>query len=258
MATDIDTKVHHTLKLNILRSVSTYYECSNNITSVPFLSQVEVLTCDSFGGEYYSSDHGIMLRIPAGAILRGQVAHFEVAVALYGPFQFPDGACPISPILWLCIQENINLRKPIDIILPHFLASINKSDIESLGINFSKADHKQYTTDVSRKYRYRFRPSKTAFIAYKEGNQSYGVLSVQHCCFFCIISNNPISPDFALKAGYFLWCIEKSFSHALPSRSRDTLLFCATFCLPTCRKVGTGLIIFRQNTMLCNNNSCRH
>ena len=134
----------------MLRSVCIYYEHSNNNTSVPFLSQVEVLTCDSFGDEYYNSDHGIMLKIPAGAIPQGQVAHFEVAVALYGPFQVPDGACPISSILWLCIQENIDLRKPIDIILPHFLASFNESDIESLGI---QADHKQllYTMDVSRK-----------------------------------------------------------------------------------------------------------
>lgn len=234
-------KIHHTLKLSTLQSVSTYYECSNSIASVPFLGQVDVLTCDSFGGEYYSSDHGITLRIPAGAIPPGQIAHLEVAVALYGPFQFPDGTCPISPILWLCIQENIDLRKPIDIILPHFLASVNvdKNVIESLGINFAKADHKQYITDVSGRNRYIFKALETAFIAYKEGNQSYGILSTQHCCYFCITSKDPqICPDFALKAGYYLWCIEKpSSSHSLPSRSPDTLHFCATFCLPTCREV---------------------
>ena len=221
----------------MLPSVYTYYGCSNNITSVQFLSEVEILTCNSFGGEYYTSDHGITLRIPDGAIPPGQIAHLEVAVALYGPFQFPDGTCPISPILWLCVQENIDLRKPIDIILPHFLASVDKNDIESLGIKFAKADHKQYTTDVSGRNQYVFRPLEAAFIAYKEENQNYGILSTQHCCFFCITSKDPqISPDFALKAGYYLWCIERP-SHFLPSKSRDTLHFCATFCLPTCRKV---------------------
>ena len=244
VVTDTDMKVHHTLKLSTLQSVSTYYECSNNIASVPFLDQVDVLTCDLFGGEYYSSDHGIMLRIPAGAIPPGHIAHLEVAVALYGPFQFPDGSCPISPILWLCIQENINLRKPIDIILPHFLTSVNENEIECLGISFAKADHMQYTTDISGNKQYIFRSLEVPFIAYKEGNQNYGLMSTQHCCFLCIISSNPITPDFALKAGYFLWCIEK------PSSPYDTLLFRTTFCLPTCRKVGINWLSFTTVTVI--------
>ena len=214
--------------------MSTYYGCSSNIASVPFLSEVEILICDSSGGEYHTSDHGITLRIPEGAIPPSQIAHLEVATALYGPFQFPDGACPISPILWLCIQENIKLRKPIDVILPHFL---NENDTENLGINFAKADHNQCIMDVSGRNLYVFRPLEAEFIAYMEGNQNYGILSTQHCCFFCITSNNPIDPDFALKAGYFLWCIEKPLAYSSSPRSRDTLLFCATFCLPTCRKV---------------------
>lgn len=215
-----------------------YYECSNSIASVPYLGQIEVLICDSVGGEYYSPDHGIKLRIPAGVIPPGHIAHFEVAVALYGPFQFPDGTYPISPILWLCIQENIDLRKPIDIILPHFLASIDKNAIESLGINFAKADHKQYTTDVSGRNRYVFKTLEGVFIAYKEGNQNYGILSTQHCCYFCVTSKDPqICPDFALKAGYYLWCIENPSSHSLTTTSRDILHFCATFCLPICRAV---------------------
>ena len=210
-----------------------YYQCSQNIASVPFLSQVEVLTCDSSGCEYYNSDHGITLRIPDDAIPPGMVIHLEVAVALYGPIQFPDGSCPISPILWLCFQENVELRKPIDIILPHFL-----TDAKNVGIRFAKADHKQYATDESGKNHYVFEPLETSFIAYKERNQNYGILSTQHCCYLCIISNDPqISPDLALKAGYYLWCIEKPSSYSLTSRARDILHLCATFCLPTCREV---------------------
>ena len=181
--------------------------------------------------------HDIMLRIPGDAIPPGMVIHLEVAVVLYGPFQFPDGLCPISPILWLCIQENVDLRKPIDIILPHFL-----TDAKSFGIRFAKADHdhKQYATDEFGRNLYIFEPLEAAFIAYKERNQNYGILSTRHCCYLCIISNEPqISPDFALKAGYYLWCIEKPSSNSMTSRARDTLHFCATFCLPTmsCREV---------------------
>ena len=174
-----------------------------------------------------------MLRIPDDAIPPGIVIHLEVAIALYGPFQFPDGLCPISPILWWCIQENVDLRKPIDIILPHFL-----TDAKNFEIGFAKADHKQYATDEFGQNHYVFQPLETAFIAYKERNQNYGVLSTEHCCYLCITSNDPqISSDFALKAGYYLWCIEKPSSNPLTSRARDTLHFCATFCLPTCREV---------------------
>ena len=170
-----------------------------------------------------------MLRIPDDAIPPGMVIHLEVAVALYGPFQFPDGSCPVSPILWLCIQENIDLRKPLDIILPHFLTDKN------IGIRFAKADHKQYATDEFGQTHYVFEPLETAFIAYKERNQNYGILSTQHCCYLCIISKDPqISPEFALKAGYYLWCIEKPSSNL---KARDTVHFCVTFCLPTCREV---------------------
>jgi hypothetical protein len=232
--TDIDKKIRNTFKL--LPSVSTYYQCSQNIASVPFLNQVEILTCDSSGCDYYNCHHGITLRIPDDAIPPGMIIHLEVAVALYGPFQFPDGSCPISPILWFCIQENVNLRKPIDVILPHFL-----TDVNNFGICFAKADHtKQYATDESGQNYYAFKPLETAFIAYKERNQNYGILPTQHCCFLCITSNDPqISPDFALKAGYYLWCIEKPSSHSPTSRARDTLHLCATFCLPTCREVST-------------------
>ncbi|MCG8623609.1 MAG: hypothetical protein MJE68_16655, partial [Proteobacteria bacterium] len=190
------------------------------------------MTCDFSGYKYHNCDHDITLKIPDGAIPPGMVIHVEVAVALYGPFQFPDGLCPISPILWLCIQENVELRKPIHIMLPHFLTDLN------VGIQFAKADHKQYTTDEFGKNHYVFQPLETAFTAHKEKNQNYGILSTQHCCFLCIIAEDPqISHDIALKAGYYLWCIEKPSSHSLVSRTRDTLHLCVTFCLPTCRAV---------------------
>lgn len=162
------------------------------------------------------------------------IAHLEVAVALYGPFWFSNESCPISPILWLCIQENITLLKPIEIILPHFLSDLDEKDIQNFGVHFAKADHKQYIIDVSGRKYYTFKPLETAFIAYKEGSQNYGILSTWHCCFLCIKYNHPrISPAIALKAEYLLWCIEEH----LPQHGRDTLHFCITFCNKTCVQV---------------------
>ena len=130
----------------------------------------------------------------------------------------------------LCIQENVSLRKPINITLPHFLTDLNDDDIECLGIKFAKADHEQHSDEFGVK-RFSFKQLNVTFVATMEGSQGYGVLSTDHCCYLCITSS---SPDLALKAGYFLWCIEEPRSDP---RSRDTLHFCVTFCLPSCAKV---------------------
>ena len=219
-----------------LPSISKYYGCANNVASVPYDGLVEVFKFDSSGGEYYNADHSITIQIPEGAIPPGTLAHLELAVALYGPFHFPSGSCPVSPILWLCIQEDISLRKPINVTLPHFLTDLNDHDIECLGINFAKADHEQHSTDKFGVNRFSFKELSATFVATMEGSQGYGVLSTDHCCYLCITSrlSNPISSDLALKAVYFLWCIEEPRSDP---RSRDTLHFCVTFCLPSCAKV---------------------
>ena len=53
----------------------------------------------------------ITLRIPEELKLwlRGEKIHFEVGVAIYGPFIFPKNTQPISPMLWLCLLENIDI-----------------------------------------------------------------------------------------------------------------------------------------------------
>ena len=188
-------------------SISDYYHCANNIASVPFIGEVEVLACDSRGCEYWNPDHDITIRIPPNAIPLGVTVQLEVAVALYGPFKFPNNSSPISPILWLCSQKDIVFRKPIEIILPHFVSDIRNSDI-----NFAKADHKWYSIDESGMKCYIFNPVGTTFVNIKEGTQNYGLLSVNHCCYFCLTADSSFSSDLALGAGYCFWCIEKPLS----------------------------------------------
>ena len=65
----------------------------------------------------------------------------EVAVALYGPFQFSNGKQPISPILWLCPQEDVTLLKPMTIVLPHTMIDLSPDDAQKFGVSFAKADH---------------------------------------------------------------------------------------------------------------------
>ena len=219
-------------------SISSYFYCVNNIASVPFIGMVEVIVCDSLGCEYWNSDHDITIRIPAGAISPSMMVHLEVAVTLYGPFQFPNGSYPISPILWICVQENIALKKPFEVILPHFVNGYDTS-IKNPVINFAKADHKSYSLDESGMKHYVFKPVDTAFVNIKEGTRSYGILSTDHCCYYCIIADNPVSPDLALSAGYSFWCIEKPLS---PPQPRDKILLCTTFFLESCITVCVSLL----------------
>ena len=234
---DQQLKEMHLFKSGV-PSISSYFYCVNNIASVPFIGMVEVIVCDSLGCEYWNSDHDITIRIPGGAIPPGMMIHLEVAVTLYGPFQFPNGSYPISPILWICIQENIALKKPFEVILPNFVNGYDIS-LKNPGIKFTKADHKLYSIDESDMKHYIFKPVDTAFVYIKEGSRNYSILSTDHCCYYCIIADNPVCSDLALRAGHCFWCIEKPLS---PPQSRDKILLCTTFFLESCITVCVSLL----------------
>lgn len=221
-----------------------YLYCAENIALVPFLGQVKVLEFDSSGGEYESNHHGVTISIPKGAIPEGEIVHMEIAVALYGPFQFSDGKRPISPILWLCPQEDIIFQKPITIILPHMLTDVCNKDIDNFGIQFAKADHTDYRVTPTGKKEHVFKSYTSDVALQANGGKHYAMLKVDHCCFWCLEMNNQtkVSPEvarqIAKKMGYFIHCVECLQS---PYRSisppRDVIHFCVSFMLDTCMKV---------------------
>jgi hypothetical protein len=249
----IPTCLHYERELYLftsgIPSISSYFLAANNIASVPFVGEVELITCDSRGGEYWNPNHDITIRIPPGAIPPGMAVQIEAAVTLYGPFQFRNSSFPVSPILWLCNQNVIAFKKPIEIILPHFM-----NDTQKNVINFAKADHKWYSVDEYGMKNYVFEPVDTAFVGIKEGPRNYGLLSINHCCFFCITADGSFGTDvdIALGAGYCFWCIEKPLS---PPQFRDTVLLCTTFFLSTCRtvsklKINICNVLFSSTTLL--------
>ena len=225
-------------------SIKRYLCCAENIAPVPFLGQVKVLEFNSYGGEYKSNHHDITIKIPNGAISQGQTVHVEVAVALYGPFQFSDGKRPISPILWLCPQEDVIFQKPITIVLPHMLTDVCNKDIDNFGIQFAKADHTDYRMTPTGKKEYVFKPYKSEVELQLHSGRHCAILKVDHCCFLCLEmkKQNKVIPEIARqmakKIGYFIHCVECLQS---PYRSisppRDVIHFCVTFMLPTCMRV---------------------
>ena len=76
----------------------------------------------------------------------------EVGVCLYGPFTFERDCRPISPIVWLCLQGNTDLKKPMTVTIPHVLSDISVEELSYFEVGFMKADHR----DISATGEYHF------------------------------------------------------------------------------------------------------
>ena len=199
-----------------------------HITHQVLFLHYHVLECDHGGIEYVINDHDITLRISEGAIPVGESIKFEIGVVMYGPFIFPESTRPISPIVWLCIREEIELKKPFQLILPHFLIGLKKERLKYHRICFAKASHSSY--DATEKYKFNECASEVLFASTED--KSYGILNSTHCCFYCLTSSN--TPELARDAGYCLAQIETILS-SQPQRSE--IYFVAFFFLATCMKV---------------------
>ena len=145
--------------------------------------------------------------------------HFEVGVAMYGPFIFPENTQPISPILWLCLlEEDAELKKPFQVVLPHYLTGLSRESIEQHQVGLIKANHNDMDNQMS--YKFQHCDAKLGFAS--SGYRNYGVLRTKHCCFYCLQANQ--TPELAMDAGYCLVRIEYS-----PSPQWNEIHFSAIF-----------------------------
>ena len=169
-----------------------------------------MLECDCDGREYTNVDHDITLRVPEGAVAEGEKVHFEVGVTMYGPFIFPENTQPISPILWLCLlEEHAQLRKPFQIVLPHYLTKVSKERMEYHQVEIAKANHNDYTF-IGYQMSYKFQDCNTKPLFASSGHKNYGILISKHCCFYCLKAK--VTPELATDAGYTLAQIESPLS----------------------------------------------
>ena len=143
------------------------------------MNEISILTdCTFKGGKFTDEANDFSLDIPEGAIPEGERLTVDLGVALFGPFQFPEGLRPVSPVFWVCVRDNnkFNFSKPVTVTLPHFL-DLEKDDIQSLGLTFLKADHKKNSEGL-----YEFQPA--------DGDINYsnktGNLHTTHFCSYCI------------------------------------------------------------------------
>ena len=192
---------------------------------VPFLYH-QVLECGYDGIDFTIEDHDITARIPKGAVAEGENIHFEVGVAMYGPFAFTENSRPISPILWLCIlDKDVQIKRDFMIILPHILTGLTTDKLRDHHVTFAKANHDDYTSEGV-KMAYRFNQCEIQPFFASVEDKSYGILLSSHCCFYCIQAQQ--SPELARDAGYCLARIESLTSE---------IYFVASFFLKSCMKV---------------------
>ena len=213
---------------------SPYFNEAKSRAQVPFLDH-HVLECDSSGKEYTSSEHDIALKIPEGAVAAGEKIHLEVGVAMFGPFSFPDGTQPISPILWLCpLEESIQLKKPLQIVLPHFLTSVTRDRLLYHQICLAKASHNNLTFHDQQTY-YEFQSYDATPLFAARGKKGYGMILIHHFCFYCLLAKQ--TPELATDAGYCLVRVESSLT---PQRTE--IFFSVVYFLDTCLKVELAIL----------------
>ena len=213
------------------RVVSQYYQCAENITHTPFIDPVEVIACDHRGIRHTLTDQDITLDIPEGAVPKERVVHLELAVALYGPFSFPANTRPISPILWLCPQEEVEIKSPIRVTLPHFVTGVSEEELSKLGVTFAKADHNDYSgSKESRNVTFNFQTHSEQSNFFSTETQSFGTLETRHCCYLCITAQQ--CPELARQAGFYFSRIDY-----VTKSSTYVTNFCVSFYLPSCIRV---------------------
>ncbi len=193
------------------------------------LTIISTLQCTSSGAELHSNEHDIHIKIPPGAIPDGETLSIQVGVVSFGPFNFPEGMVPVSPIIWLCIasvphQRYYQFRRPVEITLPHYLDLSGGFDLQKLC--FLKANH-TYAGNENGYYDLSQTDGRTVF----SRDEARGTLFTDHFCSMCIAEE--ITEERAANANY---CLIMATPES-PQQPCWDIYFAVMYFLPTCIEV---------------------
>ena len=191
-----------------------------------------LIDCTSDGRSYYNEHNDFRLEIPEGAIPERERVIIDIGVALYGPFQYPEGLRPVSPVFWVCVRgrEKFHFLKSVKITIEHCLSLDRQTDIHSLGLTFVKGDHNESTNQKHLLKRLQG-DEKCEFIA----NDNHAVLHTNHFCYQCIVSN--ISKEFIESAEFGILVVTpKEFVYSKPVLVYFFVMFLLEACLETVEK----------------------
>ena len=200
----------------------------HNMTLITTLSD-----CTSEGRRFTDDVNDFSLEIPEGAIPEGERLTIDVGVALFGPFQFPEGLRPVSPVFWVCVRDNPNFQfsKPVTVTIPHFLHLENDGNIQSLGLTFLKADH---NNNSDRMYEFQTMDGEMKF----DPSQKFGILKTTHFCSLCIASRD--RPDVLRRTSFCITSVLPKY--ATIGKKQNAFFFITFYNLNTCLKKVDELI----------------
>ena len=177
--------------------------------------------CTHDGRSYYDERNDFGLEIPEGAIPSITI---DIGVALYGPFQYPEGLRPVSPVFWVCVRDQKlpQLLKPVKVTIPH---CINLEKFESLRLTFLKGEHV-----VNSEKKHGLTRFDTYHTQFEQGTKC-GVLSTRQFCTLCITCDDR-QPDFYDNVDF---CLFSVLPKTLSAGAIHRLFFFVMFSLNTCR-----------------------
>ncbi len=179
-------------------------------------------------------EHDVHLELPQEVLQ--EKASLEVAFVPYnnaGPFEFPDGVIPVSPLVWFCLhpQRSTVFTSPTTIKLPLcFDNKLNKEDMKLLC--FLKAEHKDITVNEDGQTVVKFNlvdQTKTQF----QPDSPYGVVRDHHFCIYCL-GYSGLKENLLKKVMYCL-TIQKPIM--FPKGEKREIHCILHYNLPGCREV---------------------
>ena len=192
--------------------------------ALSFLHPLEVVTLTSKGIDIINEREGISVHVADDTVPVGRILHLELNSSMHGRLTFPANVSPVSPILWICPQEDIPLQKPIKVTLPHTV----KYEEGTTELMFMKAHHETpLIMPTSSDYTFEFEE-----IVHHEGvefNERNGLISTRQFCPVCIAQN--ISKPSNKR--YLLLRTQPKNNNS----SKFSIDYCVIYTLPTCLEV---------------------
>ena len=181
--------------------------------------------CSHYGTHFDDHCNGFGLDIPPAAIPEQECVTIDIGVALYGPFEFPEGLKPVSPVFWVCANELkfSHFLKPVTLTIPHCLDLETSGKIDSLGLTFLKGEHHDSSQKVCQ-----FHSVEKSQVEF-QARKATGTLKTRHFCSLCIAGK--VTPSLIKNTKF---CIYAVIPRAVgPSQVKDCCFF-ISYLLPTC------------------------
>ena len=195
------------------------------------LQPIEVITLTSEGKVVVNDKEDISVCVPDGAVPDGRRMHVELGSAMHGNFSFPENMCPVSPILWICPQEEMTLQKPFKITLPHTV----KYEEGTTELVFLKACHEDTSTIAEMECK-PFRFEIMTLQEKIEFSERSGSVFTKQFCFLCIAQLKVPKHGGTNRYRYVLLRAQPRNWNA----SEFSVDYCVTYNLATCVRVSSA------------------